>query len=49
MTRGNAQAEDVFSVGLQTGSGPISIQTNKTEYMPGDPILVLGDSGNKIF
>ena len=48
MTRGNAQAEDVFSVGLQTGSGPISIQTTKTEYMPGDPILVLGDSGTNI-
>ena len=48
MTRGNAQAEDVFSVGLQTGSGPISIQTTKTDYMPGDPILVLGDSGTNI-
>ena len=48
MTRGNAQAEDVFSVGLQTGSGPIDIQTTKTEYLPGDSILVLGDSGTNV-
>ena len=48
LTRGNAQAEDVFSVGLQTGSGPIDVQTTKTEYLPGDPILILGDSGENI-
>ncbi len=48
ITRGNSQAEEVFSVGLQTGSGPISIQTTKTDYLPGDPILVLGDSGDNI-
>lgn len=48
VTRGNAQTSEIFSVGLQTGSGPIELRTTKTEYLPGDPILILGNSGANI-
>jgi len=48
ISRGNSQTEEVFSVGLVTGSGQIEIQTTKFEYLPGDPILILGDSGPNI-
>ena len=47
LTHGNTQAEEVFSVGLQPGSGQISVRTTKTEYFPGDPILVYGDMQNR--
>jgi hypothetical protein len=33
-----------FSVGLQTTTGNIIIQTTKAEYLPGDNILVLGST-----
>ena len=48
VSRGNSQAEEHFSVGLQTGSGPIEINTTKDSYKPGDPILILGKSGSNI-
>ena len=48
ITRGNAQDSEVFSVGLQTGSGPIELRTTKTEYLQGDPILVLGNSAANV-
>jgi len=48
VSRGNSQAEELFSVGLQTGSGPIEINTTKDTYKPGDPILVLGKSGPNV-
>jgi len=48
VSRGNSQAEELFSVGLQTGSGPIEINTTKDSYKPGDPILVLGKSGPNV-
>ncbi|MEE9563687.1 MAG: biofilm-associated protein [Nitrosopumilaceae archaeon] len=48
VSRGNAQAEELFSVGLQTGSGQIEISTTKDSYKPGDPILLLGKSGANI-
>jgi len=35
---------EIFSVGLQTGSGNIEINTTKTDYLPGDSILILGDT-----
>lgn len=46
--RGTVQFEEVFSVGLQTGSGPIEILTTKETYQQGEPILVLGNSGANI-
>ncbi len=48
VSRGNSQAEELFSVGLQTGSGPIEINTTKDTYKLGDPILVLGKSGPNV-
>ena len=46
--RGNAQVEQKFSVGLQTGSGQISIRTVHETYMPGDVVLFIGDSSSNI-
>lgn len=48
ITRGNAQAKDLFSVGLVAGSEPITVQTTKLEYLPGEQILVLGEGGATI-
>lgn len=41
------QVEEVFAVGLQQGSGEIKMQTTKTKYGLGDPVLVLGTTANK--
>lgn len=48
LTRGNSQTEEVFTVGLQTGSGPIEVRTTKETYRPGEPILILGNSASNI-
>src|SRR3970282_1625441 len=45
---GNAQTSDVFSVGLQTGSGEINVRTTKETYQPGESILILGDSSENM-
>jgi len=45
---GTSQNKEVFSVGLQTGSGPIKINTTKDTYKPRDTILILGNSGPNI-
>ncbi len=42
LTRGNDQAGDKFSVGLQKSSHDIFIQTTHPSYVPGAPIIVLG-------
>jgi hypothetical protein len=36
--------DEVFSVGLQTGSGSIQVNTVKNEYKPRETILILGDT-----
>nr|NIP61753.1 biofilm-associated protein [Nitrosopumilaceae archaeon]NIU01343.1 biofilm-associated protein [Nitrosopumilaceae archaeon]NIU87684.1 biofilm-associated protein [Nitrosopumilaceae archaeon]NIV66085.1 biofilm-associated protein [Nitrosopumilaceae archaeon]NIX61945.1 biofilm-associated protein [Nitrosopumilaceae archaeon] len=43
-SKGTARSSTIFTVGLQTGSGEININTTKTEYDTGDQILVLGDT-----
>ncbi|QLH05616.1 biofilm-associated protein [Nitrosopumilus oxyclinae] len=48
VTKGSAQNTEVFTVGLVVGSGDIEINTTKTDYNPGDPILVLGDTGSNV-
>ncbi len=48
VTRANAQTNEVFSVGLQVGSGSIDLNLTKEAYEPGDPILILGNSGPNI-
>jgi uncharacterized protein YfaS (alpha-2-macroglobulin family) len=40
LKRGNAQTQEVFTVGLLPGSGEISVTTTKTTYSPGDQILI---------
>jgi hypothetical protein len=48
LTRGNVQTSEIFSVGLQTGSGEIKAKTTKETYQPGDSILILGASSKNI-
>ncbi len=48
VSKGSAQSTEVFTVGLQTGSGEIKINTTKLDYSPGDSILVLGDTGQNV-
>ena len=48
VSKGSAKSSEIFTVGLQTGSGEISINTTKLEYHPGDPILILGDTGSNV-
>ena len=48
LTRGNAQTSDIFSVGLQTGSGEINVRTTKDTYERGESILILGSSSDNI-
>ena len=45
ISKGSSQSTEIFTIGLQTGSTDIEINTTKIEYQPGDSILVLGDSG----
>ena len=42
VNKGSTKTSQIFTVGLQTGSGEIKISSTKSEYFPGDPILVLG-------
>ena len=47
-SKGSAQSSERFTVGLQTGSGEIKINTTKQEYNNGDSILILGDTGSNV-
>ena len=48
ISKGSTQSTEIFTVGLQTGSGDIDINTTKLEYHPGDSILILGDTGTNV-
>ena len=48
ISRANAQYSEVFTVGLQTGSGPIQVRTTKDTYTPGGTVLILGSSAKNI-
>lgn len=48
VSKGNAQSSEVFTVGLQTGSGEIKINTTKINHHPGDSVLILGDTGPNV-
>jgi len=48
ISKGSAQSSEVFTVGLQIGSGEIKINTTKTDYNPGESILILGDTGPNV-
>ncbi len=47
-SKGTSQSTEIFTVGLVVGSGDIEINTTKLDYNPGDPILVLGDTGSNV-
>lgn len=44
LSRGNAQVEKRFSVGLQTSPGPIEIRSAQDTYTPGESILLIGNA-----
>lgn len=46
ISKGGTQNTEIFAVGLQTGSGQIEINTTRIppNYLPGDPILILGNT-----
>lgn len=48
ISKGSTQSSEIFTVGLQTGSGEININTTKLEYHPGDSILILGNTGDNV-
>ena len=48
VSKGAAKSTEIFTVGLQTGSGNISINTTKLEYSPGDSILMLGETNPNV-
>ena len=48
VSKGAAKSTEIFTVGLQPGSGEIDINTTKLEYEAGDPILILGDTGSNV-
>ena len=41
-----SRGSTIFTVGLSTGSGIIEFQTIKNEYNLGEPILIIGNTGN---
>ncbi len=48
ISRGNVQAENTFSVGLQTSTGKINLRTLQETYHPGDSVLLIGDSNSNV-
>ena len=48
ISKGSDQSTEIFTVGLQTGSGEIEINTTKSDYIPGDSILLLGDTAANV-
>jgi hypothetical protein len=48
VSKGTAKSSETFTVGLQTGSGDISINTTKLSYEPGESVLVLGKTNSNI-
>ena len=42
--KGNSQSSEKFSVGLVTGTGPITAQVTNSEYSIGDRILLIGST-----
>ena len=44
--KGSMQDSTKFSVGLVTGSGPITLSSTKDVYAPGDRVLIIGKTGS---
>ena len=45
IARGGSQDSILFTVGLQTGSGPINASTTKDSFKPSESILIIGNTG----
>src|SRR3989338_8835544 len=48
VNKGSATSSEIFTVGLQAGSGEIKISSTKLDYRPGDAILVLGKTNSNV-
>ncbi|NWJ56178.1 biofilm-associated protein [Marine Group I thaumarchaeote] len=50
ISKGGTQNIEIFAIGLQTGSGQIEINTTRIppNYLPGDPILILGNTSPSV-
>jgi len=44
VSKGTTKSTEVFTVGLQTGSGEITFSTTKLSYEPGESVLILGET-----
>jgi len=44
--RGESSGSVIFTIGLKTGSGAISVQTTRDEYKSGEHVLILGNTGS---
>ena len=45
---GNSRGDTIFTVGLSTGSGPIIFQTIKNDYLTGEQVVMIGNTGNNV-
>jgi len=48
VSKAGDESQEVFTVGLQTGSGEIEAKITKPNYLPGDSILLLGDTSENV-
>jgi hypothetical protein len=48
ISKAGDESQEVFTVGLQTGSGEIEAKITKPSYLPGDSILLLGDTSENV-
>lgn len=48
VNKGSSKSSEIFTVGLQAGSGEIEISSTKLDYRPGDAILVLGKTNSNV-
>ena len=44
VNKGSAKSIAIFTVGLEIGSGDIEVNTTRSDYKPGEPILILGNT-----
>ena len=48
VSKGSTKSTEIFTVGLQTGSGEVDINTTKLEYGAGDSVLILGNTNSNV-
>jgi hypothetical protein len=48
ISRGNVHAENLFSVGLQTSTGSVTLRTLQETYYQGDSVLMIGNSNPNV-